>query len=138
MSMSLGGSRKGKKRQTPDINVTPLVDVMLVLLIIFMITVQATRETIPIELPQAPGSPEDQAKAGNEIAINENSKVQYSGRVLDLQQVPSELPRMLKGKEKDAFTLSAHKKLPYEVVVKVIAAIRTAGIETVYVAVEGE
>ena len=143
MSMSINagpGKKRGRKfsAPSPEINVTPLVDVMLVLLIIFMITVQAAKDSIPVELPDAPGTPDAGDKTPLEITLDARSEIHISGKTIGLELVDSELPRLLKGHEKQSVTLSAHKRLPYESVVKVVAAIRDAGIETVNLSVDGQ
>ncbi|HYG76017.1 MAG TPA: biopolymer transporter ExbD [Planctomycetota bacterium] len=136
--MSMGVSKPGgKKTQTPEINVTPLVDVMLVLLVIFMITIQAARESIPLELPEAHGIADDGSKTPVEIHLDSEGRVHANGRVMELAEAEEELPRMLKGNEKQTYALNAHRKLPYEKVIKLISAIRGAGIETVLVTVDG-
>jgi biopolymer transport protein TolR len=143
MSMSLGAAKsrgKGKRRgRPPEINVTPLVDVMLVLLIIFMITIQAAKDSIPMELPQAEG--EVSAKEGatpTEVSIDEYSYVHVGSSKFDLSLLASEMPRLLRGKEKEPLLLNAHRKLSYDTVVKVVAAIRSAGVETINLAVDGQ
>jgi len=143
MSMSLNaGPSKGRGRrrqlQPPEINVTPLVDVMLVLLVIFMITIQAAKDSIPMELPEAKGVADSSEKAAIEVSVDALSIVHVgSDKVFNLALVDSELPRALSGHEKQPINLSADKKLPYEIVVKVVNAIRQAGIETVNLSVQG-
>jgi len=136
MSMSVG-KPAGRKSQTPEINVTPLVDVMLVLLVIFMITIQAAKESIPLELPEAQGVADDGSKTPVEIHLDSESRVHANGRIMELSEAEEELPRMLKGSEKQTYSLNAHRKLPYEQIVKLISAIRAAGVETVLVTVDG-
>ncbi len=141
MSVSAGPAKKGKKKfhaPTPEINVTPLVDVMLVLLIIFMITVQAAKDSIPVELPDAVGTPEAGDKTPLEVTLDARGDIHIGNQTFGLEVVEQELPRLLKGHEKQGVTLSAHKKMPYESVVKVVSAIREAGVETVNLAVEGQ
>ncbi len=138
MSMGVSGPKSGaKSNQKPEINVTPLVDVMLVLLVIFMITIQAAKESIPMELPEARGNPEDGSKNAMEINLDADGRVHAGNQVLELNDVESEFPRLLHGREKEILTLNAHRKLPYEKVVKVIAAIRSAGVETINISVDG-
>jgi biopolymer transport protein ExbD len=135
--MSMGVSKPaGRKTQTPEINVTPLVDVMLVLLVIFMITIQAAKESIPMELPEAHGSAIDPDKNPVEIHLDADGRVHANGRVMELAEAEEEIPRMLKGSEKLSYSLNAHRKLPYEQVVKLISALRTAGVETIMVSVD--
>ena len=137
MSMGVSGPRSGaKSNQKPEINVTPLVDVMLELLVIFMITIQAAKESIPMELPEAKGNADDQKNA-MEINLDADGRVHAGTQVMELNEVENEFPRLLHGREKEVLTLNAHRKLSYEKVVKVIAAIRSAGVETINISVDG-
>jgi biopolymer transport protein ExbD len=136
MSMGVSKPGGGRKVHNPEINVTPLVDVMLVLLVIFMITVQAARESIPLELPEASGIADDGSKTPVEISLDSEGRVHINNRVMEMTEAEEELPRMLKGSEKQTYSLNAHRKLPYEKVVKLISAVRAAGIETVLVTVD--
>ena len=144
MGMSLGAAKgrgKGKRRgRPPEINVTPLVDVMLVLLVIFMITIQAAKDSIPMDLPQAEGdvASKDGDKTVTEVSIDEYSYFHIGNNRIDMSLGASEMPKLLRGKEKDPLTLSAHKKLSYDTIVKVVSAIRAAGVETINLAVEGQ
>ena len=135
MSMGVSGP-KGKSNQKPEINVTPLVDVMLVLLVIFMITIQAAKESIPMELPEAKGNPQDD-KGAMEINLDADGRVHAGSQVMELNEIENEFPRLLHGREKEVLTLNAHRKLTYDKVVKVIAAIRAAGVETINISVDG-
>jgi biopolymer transport protein TolR len=136
MGMNVGSGGKGKRKPSSDINVTPLVDVMLVLLVIFMITASASREQIPLDLPSGGGEPDNPEKAGMSINIDSASKVYVDKKVLDFTQVDDELPKLLKGREKEIITLNAHRTLPYEAVIKVISAIRRAGVEGINMSVD--
>ena len=142
MAMGASPGGKGKRRQSADINVTPLVDVMLVLLVIFMITAQASKSGIDVELPRAEGTAQaadDTAeKASLEVIVDESGRATLSGHTVEVSRLKHDLPPLLKGHEKETLTLKAHRKLPYDSVIKVVAAIRAAGVETVQIAVEDQ
>ncbi|MFZ5748079.1 MAG: protein TolR [Pseudomonadota bacterium] len=76
MAMQLP-SQRGKGRRAPmaDINVTPLVDVMLVLLIIFMVTAPLLTAGVPVNLPESRAKPLDQDQKPVQISIDDNGKV---------------------------------------------------------------
>ncbi|QIG81386.1 protein TolR [Stakelama tenebrarum] len=76
MAMQLP-SQRGKGRRAPmaDINVTPLVDVMLVLLIIFMVTAPLLTAGVPIDLPESRAKPLEQDQEPVQISIDENGGV---------------------------------------------------------------
>lgn len=79
MGMSTGGGGGGQQNPMTDINTTPLVDVMLVLLIIFMITAPLMQNKVPISLPEAPNEPD--AAEERAVVVNVQDKgggfVQY-------------------------------------------------------------
>jgi biopolymer transport protein TolR len=138
MSISAG---KGRKRRRPmaDINVTPLVDVMLVLLVIFMITAPALKDGVDIELPRAHGSGTGSKPATPmTVSIDPEGRVHVGGEMLEPAQIHTELPKLLKGHEKETITLKAHRKLPYEQVVRVISELRNAGVSALSIAWDRE
>ena len=137
MSMSVGG--KGKRRAMSEINVTPLVDVMLVLLVIFMITAPVLKDGIDVDLPKAQGGTNSgKSAAPFSVIIDSKSQVHCAGRTIAPADVPIELPKLLKGHEKETLTLKAQRNLPYDSVVRVIAIVRQAGINGISIAVDRE
>lgn len=109
-----------------EINVTPFVDVMLVLLIIFMVTAPLLQQGIDVNLPQAKGKdlpPEERitliVKKGGVIYMNDNSvSINEMGR--KLQAISKLNPNVF---------LKADKDVPYGFVVEVMGEIKEAGIE---------
>ena len=140
MSMSAApAAGKGRRRRRPmaDINVTPMVDVMLVLLVIFMITAPVLKDGIDVDLPKASGGTSGgKSAAPFSVIIDSKSQVHCAGRTLLPADVPTELPKLLKGHEKETLTLKAQKNLPYDAVVRVIAIVRQAGIQGISIAVD--
>lgn len=133
---SSGGGRRGKRRgRTPmaEINVTPLVDVMLVLLIIFMVTAPLLKAGVPVELP------ESRAKALAEEADQITISLSRDGAVhLDDQEVaPGELgdrlqalPQGPDGKP-PLVTLRADRGLDYGAVMGVMGELNRAGFNSI-------
>ena len=125
MAFSSGG---GGKQAVSDINVTPLVDVMLVLLIIFMVSAPMMQTGIDVDLPaaQAPQVTVDEEKLL--LTVSKDQKV-YLGR----DEVPFERlePTLLANermqREKELY-VQADENVPYGFVVKVIAIVKKAGI----------
>ena len=136
MAMNVSGGRA--KGPISDINVTPLVDVMLVLLIIFIIVTPAMKENVDVDLPRGKGLPaqteyDDPAAS---VTLDKHRVVHTAGRALRVDDVDNEFPRIFKGREKQILTLKAHKTLPYDDVIRVISALRSAGVETIHVEVD--
>jgi len=109
-----------------EINVTPLVDVMLVLLIIFMVTAPLLQQGVDVNLPKAKGKnlpPEERLsiviKKGGEIYLN-NSQVSMIELSKKLSAISKLNPNVL---------LKADKDVPYGLVVEVMGEVKEAGIE---------
>ena len=129
MSMSTGGGGGLGGGAITEINVTPLVDVMLVLLIIFMVTAPMLQTGVDVNLPQAKAQtiPDDEGKLI--LTITKDKRV-FLGKL----QIPFEdVEKMLKNNAKlnadKELYLHADKDLPYGEVVKVMAAVKQAGVD---------
>jgi biopolymer transport protein ExbD len=137
--MATAGAGRGRRKRAAmaDINVTPMVDVMLVLLVIFMITAPVLKDGIDVDLPKAHGGTSGGTNATPfSVIIDSAGRVHCAGRTLLPGDVPVELPKLLKGHEKEMLTLKAQRTLPYDSVVKVISVVRAAGISGISIAVE--
>lgn len=119
-----------RKTAMSEINVTPLVDVMLVLLIIFMVTAPMMQEGISVDLPQASGAPIAKEQHSEEIVIS----VSGPGKIFvnDVAVQENELAHtVLEATKKDSSRdvyLRADKTVPYGVVVRIMAALKSAGV----------
>ncbi|MGD0092665.1 MAG: biopolymer transporter ExbD [Planctomycetota bacterium] len=142
MSMGPGAAlgRKSKHRGLmSEINVTPLVDVMLVLVVIFMITAPTLKESIDVDLPKVGGAlGTSRGSTPFTVGIDEKGYVHAAGTFMKPAEVPGGLPPLLKGHEKEVVTLKAHRSLHYDSVVKVIAVMRGAGVTAISIAVDRE
>ncbi len=124
------GSLDNNDKEMSDINVTPLVDVMLVLLIVFMITMPVLTQSIPLELPSADVKKQDEPKKIMRIAINKTGT--YIDREL-LSEI--QLKAILEeGFERDKDTvvaISADKAVEYRHVIKVLELAKNAGLKKI-------
>jgi biopolymer transport protein TolR len=136
MGVSGGGRRqrgRGGRAPVAEINVTPLVDVMLVLLIIFMVTAPLLKAAVPIELPDS------RAKAMSEEAEQVTITVQADGTVYLKKDAlaPGELADRLAGipegpdGKKPLVTLRADKALDYGRVMGVMGELNRAGFTSI-------
>jgi len=122
------GSAKHKGGMVADINVTPLVDVMLVLLIIFMVTAPMMTQGVDVDLPQTTSKPLKQDDKPIVITIDPQGDIffnQIKGDRKILQQQLAELGHD-QGTEIPIF-LRADKQVPYGIVAQVMADIKDAG-----------
>ncbi len=112
-----------------DINVTPFVDVMLVLLIIFMVTAPMMIEGLNVDLPEATAKLLDSEKEHLVITIDKSQLVYINDFKVTIDFLGEKLDKMLQGRSDREVYLKADKNIPYGIVVQVMAEIKNAGIE---------
>ena len=125
---SLKFSRMLKRNKTiSQINVTPMVDVMLVLLVIFMITAPLLKVGVPINLPKTKAKvlPEDQAPLS--VTINKEEKIFVQNTEISLEKLIPKLISISKNRNDRKIFIRADKVLSYGKVVEVMAVITSAG-----------
>jgi len=111
-----------------DINVTNLVDVVLVLLIIFMIAAPMLQSGIDINLPKTKASQEDLGE-GVVVTITKEQKIYIDERVTNLDRFESILTDVTHKKNSRSVYLRADKDIPYGLIVDVIGKIKSLGIQ---------
>ncbi|MBU8848813.1 MAG: protein TolR [Desulfobacterales bacterium] len=123
-------SGSGNGQFMSEINVTPFVDVMLVLLIIFMVTAPMMVQGVDVDLPKATSK----ALKGSEerliISIDDNLKVFINEQVVSVEFLTQKLGAILENFDKKNVYLRADKKVPYGIVVNVISKIKKAGVDS--------
>jgi len=124
MAMAVGGRETGT---LADINVTPLVDVMLVLLIVFMVTAPMLQTGVDVNLPDAKAQtiPDDSGKLI--VTVTKQKKVYIGKMEIPFAEVEDKLRANAKLQADREAYLHADKDLSYGDVVKVMAAIKLAG-----------
>ncbi|TPW31788.1 protein TolR [Martelella alba] len=140
MAMSVGaggagggrrGRRRGRKRPMSEINVTPLVDVMLVLLIIFMVAAPMMTVGVPIDLP------ETQAQALNSdtqpitVSVNSDGKVYLQETEIPIDEVVAKLEAISKTGYNERIYVRGDANADYGTVMKVMARISAAGFKNI-------
>ena len=125
--MAFGSSGGG--RPMADINVTPLVDVMLVLMIIFMVTAPLIQRGVDVDLPPANAQPMPVDEDVSVLSITKDQKVFLGEAEIAFEELETKIRLNQKlQKDKDLY-LHADRNLPYGVVVDVMATLKNAGIE---------
>ena len=112
-----------------DINVTPLVDVMLVLLVIFMVTAPMMQQGVQVNLPKANTkamTPQDEAVV---VSVDKNGKIFINKDEIPAADLRNRLTSMFASREKKEVFLKADAGVPYGEVVRTMADIKGAGIE---------
>ena len=112
-----------------EINVTPFVDVMLVLLIIFMVTAPMMIQGLNVDLPEATAKPLDSEKEHLVITINKDHQVYINDFEVTVEFLRDKLIKVLQGRADRDVYLKADKGVPYGIVVQVMAEIKGAGVE---------
>jgi biopolymer transport protein TolR len=116
-------------RLMSDINVTPFVDVMLVLLIIFMVTAPMMMQGVDVSLPQTTSEPLIAKKENLIITINTKSQIFINDYQIGLDYLQDKLKTILEGRENKEVYLRADREIPYGFVVRVMAEIKAAGVD---------
>ena len=124
--MTSGGN---SKEFMSEINVTPFVDVMLVLLIIFMVTAPMMIQGLNVDLPEATAKPLDSEKEHLVITIDKDHQVHINDYQVTMESLSAKLSKILQGRSDREVYLKADKSIPYGVVVHVMAEIKDAGVE---------
>jgi len=122
-----GGNQSS--RFLSEINVTPFVDVMLVLLVIFMVTAPMMQEGVDVNLPQAKGKILPTKEKRMSITITGKKEIYLNNRKVKLSNLEERLKKVFQDRVNKELFLRADKVVPYGFVVKTMAAIRNAGID---------
>ena len=129
MAMDVGGAKGGLKA---DINVTPLVDVMLVLLIIVMLIAPMLQKGVDIALPEAEYTGDKPDTADQTVVhIDKESKLYVNTLLVSEAEVVARLQVILETSADKTVYLKGDKDAPYSAIMQMMDALRGAGIETV-------
>ncbi len=116
-------------RLMSDINVTPFVDVMLVLLVIFMVTAPMMMQGVDVTLPETTSEPLVAKKENLIVTINNKNQVYINDYQVTLDFLQEKLKKILKGRENREVYLRADKEISYGFVVRVMSELKGAGVE---------
>jgi biopolymer transport protein TolR len=129
MGMKTGGSGD---ELNAEINVTPFVDVMLVLLIIFMITAPMMNNTgVELQLPQVAAKNIDDPEGKLVLSIKQTSEIFLGGTQVTWQDLEAKLKANERVKKEAALYIEADTNLPYGVVITAMAVAKNAGVDKV-------
>ncbi len=129
MSMDLGGAKGGIKS---DINVTPLVDVMLVLLIIMMLVAPLMQQGVPVKLPVA-SNYVDKPETNNQtvVAIAANKTVYLNAKFIATEELGKKVEEALKDKTEKIVLIKADQEVDYSAVMAAMDQLHQAGVEDI-------
>ena len=140
MAMGLHAKKRGRRGRAPmaEINVTPLVDVMLVLLIIFMVTAPLLTAGVPIELPDSRANPLDQDPKQVTISIDREGYIFIDKERVEIGGFPDALAQLKQGGgEPPQVTLRADKALDYGRVMAVMGELNRGGFNSISLVTNG-
>ena len=114
-----------------EINMTPLVDVMLVLLIIFMITVPVMTQSVNVQLPRATSAPEQASPQTIQLAVDAQGRYFWNGQPLAAADLAARLKAAAQQQPQPELHLRADKDARYEPVAQALAAAQRAGLHRI-------
>ena len=136
-----GGGRRGRARKhapMSEINVTPMVDVMLVLLIIFMVTAPLLTVGVPIELPETKGQQLQTNKEPVTISVDKSGKVFIQETEIQLDEIAPKLKAIAKSGYDEQIFIRGDKGIDYGTVMRVMGRVKSAGFTKVSLVTESE
>ena len=117
------------KRFMSDINVTPFVDVMLVLLIIFMVTAPMMMQGVDVNLPQTTTKNIKTREDPLILTVNNQKEIFLENHKVALEELEGKVKAIFKYRREKEVLLRADRDVPYGFVIKVIAGVKRAGID---------
>lgn len=128
--MAFGNEPIGEDDSPPmaEINMTPLVDVMLVLLIVFMITIPVMQHAVKVDLPQASSQRNDVKPESINVSIAANGQVFWNNSPIDLNTLSIYAQTAAKMSPQPEMQLKADKNVRYESVAQVLSTAKRSGL----------
>ncbi|HEY0462954.1 MAG TPA: biopolymer transporter ExbD [Polyangiaceae bacterium] len=140
MGVSLGGGGKGKKTGAlPAINITPLVDVVLVVLIIFMIVTPMVTKTFWLNLPPKDDKSEPVPPSDNKplvMIVDKAGVIRVNTTVLSKREVRERVARMLAAKDQKVLYFDAHNDASYAAAIEAMDLSRSGGVKSIAILTE--
>jgi biopolymer transport protein TolR len=135
-----GGRRRRRKPVMAEINVTPMVDVMLVLLIIFMVSAPLLTVGVPLDLPQTQAKSLDQDKTPLQLSVDVNGKVFINDTEVAMTDLVAKLKAITdaRGGMDERIFMRADKKADYGTVARVMGQLSGAGFKRLALVTEVE
>lgn len=127
--MAFGGGLDDDDNVMSEINMTPLVDVMLVLLIIFILTVPVLTNAVKIDLPQASNVPNEIKPQTISLTVTADAQIHWNEDVITSEELDLRLQAVAGQEPQPEIHLRGDRAVDYEHVIKVMAAAQRAGIQ---------
>ena len=138
---AVAGRRRHRRRPVmSEINVTPMVDVMLVLLIIFMVSAPLLTVGVPLDLPQTQAKTLDQDKEPLTVSVNQSGQVYLQNTEIAVEELVAKLKAITeaRGGAEERIFVRGDRQVDYGTVMKVMGQISAAGFRRVALVTESE
>jgi biopolymer transport protein ExbD len=129
--MAMGSLSDSDDDYNPEINTTPLVDVMLVLLIIFMITIPVMSNNVKIDLPRAANQREESKPESINLSIDAQGNMFWNNDSVDATQLNARIAIAAKKMPQPELHLRAERTTQYEKIVQVMSAAQNGGLNKI-------
>ena len=129
MGMSIGGG--GEDEPMMDINMTPLIDVMLVLLIMFIITIPVMTHAVKLDMPRASNAPSQAQPIVINLEIDFDGTVLWNGTPVDIESLEGYFRREAANDPQPELHIRPSKRAKYDVVARVLASAQRNGMRKI-------
>jgi biopolymer transport protein TolR len=139
--ISTGGGRRSRRRRQrmmSEINVTPFVDVMLVLLIVFMVAAPLLTVGVPIDLPESQAKSMEQDKDPLTVSVNEKGEVFLQETQVTVEELVAKLKAIAKNGTEERIYVRGDRSVDYGTVMRVMGRLSSAGYRRVALVTEVE
>lgn len=126
--MAFGGDFDDDKGAMSDINMTPLVDVMLVLLIIFIIAVPVITHSVKVDLPRADNTPNEIKPETINLSVTSDGQIHWNESTISAEELDQRLTVEASKQPQPEVHIRGDRKVDYEHVLKIMAAVQRSGI----------
>jgi biopolymer transport protein TolR len=135
----MGGGGKKKESSTPTINITPLVDVVLVVLIIFMIVTPMVTKTFWLNLPPKDKNEEPPPPSDNKplvMTVDKAGVIRMNTQVISKNEIRDRVPRMLAAKDQKVLYFDAANDASYAAAIEAMDLSRAGGVKSIAILTE--
>jgi biopolymer transport protein ExbD len=129
--MAMGSLGDSEDEFNPEINTTPLVDVMLVLLIIFMITIPVMNHAVKIDLPRATNQPNETKPENINLSVDENGAFWWNTEQISQEELQARINAAATQDPQPEIHIRGARTVQYEKVAQIMAAVQRAGLRKI-------